>query len=87
MSTLIKQRRIVDDGWRVIGLPHEPVADPLRTEGDIIVPLAVWRGQQTALLGRQGRTGRLAGGVRGSGSAVFRWADARAGRSTLRQLH
>ena len=57
MSTLIKQRRIVDDGWRVIGLPNEPIADPLPTEGDIIVPLAVWRGQQTALLGRQGRTG------------------------------
>jgi uncharacterized protein (DUF934 family) len=57
MTTLIKQRRIVSDGWHVIGLPNEPIAGPLPTEGDIIVPLAVWRGQQAALLGRQGRTG------------------------------
>jgi uncharacterized protein (DUF934 family) len=57
MTTLIKQRRIVSDGWHVIGLPNEPVSDFLPTEGDIIVPLAVWRGQQPALLGRHGRTG------------------------------
>jgi uncharacterized protein (DUF934 family) len=57
MTTLIKQRRIVSDGWHVIGLPNEAVPDLLPTEGDIIVPLAVWRGQQPALLGRHGRTG------------------------------
>jgi uncharacterized protein (DUF934 family) len=57
MTTLIKQRQVADDPWRVIGLPDEPVPDPLPAEGDIIVPLALWRGQQRALLGRQGRTG------------------------------
>ncbi len=57
MSTLIKQRKIVEDRWRVFGLPNEPVADSLPAEGDIVVPLSVWRGQQAALLGRQGRTG------------------------------
>lgn len=57
MTTLIKQRRIVDDGWRVIGLPNEPIAEPLPAAGDIIVPLVVWREQQAVLLGRQGRTG------------------------------
>jgi uncharacterized protein (DUF934 family) len=57
MTTLIKQRRITSDLWRVIGLPDEPVPDPLPAEGDIIVPLTVWRGHQRALLGRQGRTG------------------------------
>jgi uncharacterized protein (DUF934 family) len=57
MSTLIKQRRIAADEWRVVGLPDEPLPDPLPAQGDLIVPLAVWRGQQAALLGRQGRTG------------------------------
>jgi len=57
MSTLIKQRRIVEDRWRVFGLPNQPAADALPPEGDIVVPLGVWRGQQAALLGRQGRTG------------------------------
>jgi uncharacterized protein (DUF934 family) len=57
MTTLIKQRRIVNDGWRVIGLPNEPISGPLPGAGDLIVPLAVWREQQAALLGRPGRTG------------------------------
>lgn len=57
MSTLIKRRRIVADDWRVVGLPNDPLPDPLPADGDLIVPLAVWQGQQPALLGRRGRTG------------------------------
>jgi uncharacterized protein (DUF934 family) len=57
MSTLIKQRRIADDPWQVIGLPGEPMPAPLPAEGDLIVPLALWREQQAALLARRGRTG------------------------------
>jgi uncharacterized protein (DUF934 family) len=57
MTTLIKQRRITVDEWRVVGLPNEPLPDPLPAQGDLIVPLGIWRGQQAALLGRQGRTG------------------------------
>jgi uncharacterized protein (DUF934 family) len=57
MTTLIKQRQIADDPWRVIGLPDEPVPDPLPMEGDIIVSLTVWCARQRVLLGRQGRTG------------------------------
>ena len=57
MSTLIRQRKIVEDRWRVFGLPNEPVVDSLPAEGDIVVPLGAWRAQQAALLGRQGRTG------------------------------
>ena len=37
MSTLIKQRRIVEDSWRVFGLPHEPAAQSLPRDGDIVV--------------------------------------------------
>jgi uncharacterized protein (DUF934 family) len=54
---LIKQRQIAADGWLVVGLPNEPVPEPLPAEGDIIVPLGVWRAQHRALLGRRGRTG------------------------------
>lgn len=57
MPTLIKHNRIAPDGWQVLGLPGQPPADPLPGEGDIIVPLEVWRAQRTALLRRQGRTG------------------------------
>ena len=57
MTTLIRQRRIVSDDWRVLGLPGEPAPESFPAEGDILVPLAVWRGQQTALLARKGRTG------------------------------
>ena len=56
MTTLIKDRQIVPDTWRVIGLPGEAEAQ-LDGSADAIVPLSLWREQRDALLARAGRTG------------------------------
>ena len=57
MATLIKERRIAADSWRLLApgaaraLPEVPAA------GDLIVPLAVWQARRDALLARPGRLG------------------------------
>jgi uncharacterized protein (DUF934 family) len=57
MSTLLKNRGIVEDTWQVIGLPPD-AADILPTDGiDAIVPLALWCQRRAELLARAGRTG------------------------------
>ncbi|MCC6472946.1 MAG: DUF934 domain-containing protein [Burkholderiales bacterium] len=68
MGKLIRKRRIAGDSWRLLeplrdGAPAQPAApgEPaaLPTEGDLIVPLAVWREQRAAIATRAGRTGVL----------------------------
>ncbi len=57
MALIIKNGNVVTDPW----LRLEPAADgsypPVPSAGDIIVPLAVWRGQRDELLARPGRLG------------------------------
>ena len=55
MSTLIKNRQVVPDTWRIL-----QNADDLSTAApgeDIVVPLTLWREQCTSLLARAGRSG------------------------------
>jgi uncharacterized protein (DUF934 family) len=58
MATLIRQRRIAADNWR---LP-EPGADGALPAGDLIVPLALWRERRDELVARPHRLGLLLGG-------------------------
>lgn len=57
MATLIRNRAIAADSWR---LP-EPVADgapaSIPATGDVLVSLAVWKASRADLLRRTGRTG------------------------------
>lgn len=53
MSTLIRQRGIERDDWRLVRSADEVAADG----EDVIVPFAVWRADAEALRTRSGRTG------------------------------
>jgi uncharacterized protein (DUF934 family) len=49
---LIKHRKVVRDTWRVLR-----VDEPIPEQGDVIVPLSVWRQQSQEPSGRDGLTG------------------------------
>jgi uncharacterized protein (DUF934 family) len=53
MTTLIKGGQVVADTWQ----PFEPHGSPLPPDGDLIVPLAVWREHREQIAQRGGRTG------------------------------
>lgn len=57
MATIIKDRNVVADHWQ----RHDPNADgsvpAALPAGDVIVPLAWWQKERTALLARPGRVG------------------------------
>lgn len=59
MATLIKNKRIAPDNWRLLepaaegGLPNVPLT------GDWIVPLAIWNEQRAQLSQRNGKNGVL----------------------------
>ncbi len=53
MATLIKERRVVSDSWRLL----EADATEVPFEGDVIVPLALWQAQRGQLLARPARLG------------------------------
>jgi uncharacterized protein (DUF934 family) len=55
MSTLIKNRQVVPDTWRIVQGAGDVTSAP--PGADIIVPLPAWREQCTALLARPGRVG------------------------------
>jgi len=57
MATLIKERRIVADNWRLIKPGADGALPELPAQGDIIVPLALWQGARAQLLARKGRLG------------------------------
>lgn len=52
MSTLIKNRQLAADTWRVL-----QADEIVPAEGDVIVPLSVWRDQQQLLRARTGAIG------------------------------
>lgn len=56
MATLIKIRQVVQDNWQLLE-PATEGAPAIPVEGDVIVPLALWRRERAALLARKGRLG------------------------------
>lgn len=56
MTTLIKNRRIAEDDWVVVGAPAGDL-DHAPAQGNAIVPLAQWIPQRDALAAREGKTG------------------------------
>jgi uncharacterized protein (DUF934 family) len=68
MATLIKIRQVVQDNWQLLepatdgapaSTPVPPFDGAIPAEGDVIVPLALWRRERAALLARNGRLGLL----------------------------
>ena len=57
MALIIKQRRIENDSWRLLKPAPGGSAPPVPESGDIIVPLATWLEQRSALLSRPARLG------------------------------
>ncbi len=56
MAVIIRQRQVVTDNWRLL----KPAADggiTIPPDGDVIVPLSVWREQREELRARPGRLG------------------------------
>jgi uncharacterized protein (DUF934 family) len=52
MATLIKERRIVTDSWRLLERGPKGELPEAPTQGDVIVPLALWLERRTDLLPR-----------------------------------
>ncbi len=64
MPKIIKNRRIGDDGWRLLDAdallaPGENGFVPDLPAGDVIAPLRLWRLRRDELIGRAGRVGVL----------------------------
>jgi len=55
MATLIKERRIASDNWRLIKAGADGALPEL--PGDIIVPLALWQRERESLLARKDKLG------------------------------
>ena len=55
MPTLIKDRRIVPDSWRLLSADATTVNSPCAA--DVIVPLTLWRAASVELAARPGRVG------------------------------
>ena len=55
MTTLINDRAIATDRWRLVSA--EEAAGELPPSGDLIVPLSLWLAHRGALAARDGRTG------------------------------
>jgi uncharacterized protein (DUF934 family) len=54
MATLIRNRRIAPDNWRLL-----KAEDAVPANGDVIVPLVVWNARHEALTARNGKVGVL----------------------------
>ena len=57
MPTLIKQRRIATDNWRLLEPGRDRQPPEIPAEGDVIVPLALWQARREDLLARPHRLG------------------------------
>jgi uncharacterized protein (DUF934 family) len=57
MAIIIKGMSVVSDPWQRLEADLDGSLPPVPATGDIIVPLAMWRGQRAALLARPGRLG------------------------------
>jgi uncharacterized protein (DUF934 family) len=56
MAAIIRHRQVVADSWQLL----KPAGDgsvAIAPQGDVIVPLSVWREQRAALVGRAGKSG------------------------------
>jgi len=67
MPKIIRNRRIVDDGWRLLDAdallaPGEDGFVPEIPAGDVVAPLRLWRLRRDELSGRPGRLGVLLAG-------------------------
>ena len=58
MATLIKERRIVADSWRLLRRGPKGELPEVPAQGDVIVPLALWLARREDLL-RRGGAGTL----------------------------
>ena len=57
MATLIKERRIAADIWRLLRPGADDALPVLSAPGDVVVPLALWQMRRDELVARAGRTG------------------------------
>jgi uncharacterized protein (DUF934 family) len=57
MATLIKERRIVADNWRLLSCGPQGELPEVPAQGDDIVPLALWLARRDAFLAYPGRLG------------------------------
>jgi len=67
MPKIIRNRRIVDDGWRLLDAdallaPGEDGFVPEIPAGDVVAPVGLWRARRDELTGRPGRIGVLLAG-------------------------
>lgn len=62
MATLIKERKIATDSWRLLRDGPDGAREPLPTDGDVIVPLQRWLDERYSLTHRAGRIGVLLNG-------------------------
>ena len=57
MATLIKERRIVADSWRLLSRGPKGELPEVPAHGDVIVPLALWLERRDAFLAYPGKLG------------------------------
>jgi uncharacterized protein (DUF934 family) len=57
MATIIKNRHLVQDNWRLLEVGADGALPDVPAEGDIIVPLALWQARRDELLAHPGRLG------------------------------
>ena len=57
MAIIIKDKKLAPDPWLRLEGAVDGAQPAIPAEGDVIVPLAVWRAQREALLARAGRVG------------------------------
>lgn len=57
MATLIKERRIVADSWLLLRRAPDGALPEVPSQGDVIVPLALWLERRDAFLAYPGKLG------------------------------
>ena len=57
MANLIQNRRVETDSWQRLELGADGALPPVPADGDVIVPLALWKARRDALAARSGKTG------------------------------
>ena len=57
MAAIIKNRQVIADTWQLLKPGADGGLTRMPADGDVIVPLSLWRAQRAALLLRAGRLG------------------------------
>jgi uncharacterized protein (DUF934 family) len=57
MATLIKERRIVADSWRLLSRGPKGELPEVPSQGDVIIPLELWLSRRDAFLAYPGKLG------------------------------